>query len=62
MNSPGTGCTAVTADGVLGGQRGDRRHAVDARARERLQVGLDPGAAAGVRAGDREHGGDGAAA
>ena len=27
--------------------------------RERLQVGLDAGAAAGVRAGDREDGGDG---
>ena len=29
------------------------------RARERLQVGLDAGAAAGVRAGDRQHGGHG---
>ena len=46
------------ADRVLRGQRGDRRHPVDAAARERLQVGLDPGAAAGVGAGDREHGGD----
>ena len=44
----------VDADGVLRGQRGDRRHPVDAAARERLQVGLDAGAAAGVRAGDRE--------
>ena len=50
---------AGDADGVLRGQRGDRGHAVDAAAGERLQVGLDPGAAAGVRAGDREHGGDG---
>ena len=42
------------ADGVLGGDRGDRTRAVHAAARERLQIGLDAGAAAGVRAGDRE--------
>ena len=53
--SAGTGETAVTADGVLGGDRRDRGHAVHAAGGERLQVGLDPGAAAGVRAGDREH-------
>ena len=45
-----------TADRVLRRDRGDRRHPVHAAARERLQVGLDPGAAAGVRAGDREDG------
>ena len=45
-------------DRVLRGQRGDRRRPVDAAASERLQVGLDPGAAAGVRAGDRQAGGD----
>ena len=44
------------ADGALGRQRRDRGHPVHAAARERLQVGLDAGAAAGVRAGDREHG------
>ena len=42
------------AAGVLRGQRHDRAHPVAAEARERLQVGLDPGAAARVRAGDRE--------
>ena len=45
------------ADRVLRGDRGDRGHPVDAAGRERLQVGLDAGAAAGVRAGDREHAG-----
>ena len=39
---------------VLGGQRDDRRHAVRSRGREGLQVGLDSGAAATVRAGDRQ--------
>ncbi len=42
------------ADGVLRGDRGDRGHPVDTAGGERLQVGLDAGAAAGVRAGDRE--------
>src|ERR1700759_1060429 len=42
-------------DRVLRGQRRDRRHPVDAATRERLQVGLDPRAAARARAGDREH-------
>ncbi len=42
-------------DRVLRRDRGDRRHPVHAAARERLQIGLDPGAAARVRAGDREH-------
>ena len=46
----------LDADRVLGGDRGDRGRPVDAAARERLQVGLDAGAAAGVRAGDRETG------
>ena len=41
-------------DGVLGGDRGDRGHPVGAAGGEGLQVGLDAGAAAGVRAGDRE--------
>ncbi len=45
----------VDADRVLGGDRGDRGHPVDPAGRERLEVGLDPGAAAGVRAGDRQH-------
>ena len=45
-------------DRVLGGQRDDRAHPVAAEARERLQVGLDPGAAAGVRGGDREAAGN----
>ena len=39
---------------VLRGQGDDRAHAVAAEMRERLQVGLDSGAAARVRAGDRE--------
>ena len=43
-------------DRVLGGERRDRGRPVDAAARERLQVGLDAGAAAGVRAGDRQAG------
>ena len=42
------------ANGVLGGDRGDRARTVHAAARERLQIGLDAGTAAGVRAGDRE--------
>ena len=45
-------------DRVLGRQRRDRRRAVHAAPRERLQVGLDPGAAAGVRARDRKRGMD----
>jgi hypothetical protein len=44
------------AERVLGGQRRDRAGAVHAAARERLEVGLDAGAAPGVRAGDREDG------
>ena len=39
---------------VLGGERDDRRGPVNAAAGERLQVRLDPGAAAGIRAGDRD--------
>ena len=38
---------------VLGGERDDRRGAVDPAAGERLQVRLDPGAAAGIRGRDR---------
>ncbi len=41
-------------DGVLGGERGDRRAAVDAERRERPQVGLDAGAAPRVGSRDRE--------
>ena len=41
-------------DRVLGGQRDDRGHAVRAGRGERLQVGLDPCAAAAVGAGDRQ--------
>ena len=43
---------AGDAAGVLRGQRGDHRRAVDAERREGLQVGLDAGAAAGIRARD----------
>ena len=50
----------VTSTRVLRGDRGDRRRPVHAAARERLQVGLDPGAAAGVRAGDRQRDGNAA--
>ena len=39
---------------VLRGQRGDDGGTVDAERGERLQVGLDAGAAAGIRAGDGE--------
>ena len=42
------------AERVLHGDGGDRRHAVHPAGQERLQVGLRPGAAAGVRAGDRQ--------
>ena len=44
----------LDGDRVLPGDGRDRRHAVHAAARERLQVGLDPRAAARVRAGDRQ--------
>ena len=40
--------------GVLGSQGGNRRHAVRAERRERLEVGLDAGATARVGAGDAE--------
>ncbi len=50
------GWIGADADRVLGGDRRDRARAVHAAARERLQVGLDAGAAAGVRAGDRQRG------
>ena len=42
------------ADRVLRSDRRDRGHAVGAAASESLQVGLNPGAAAGVRTGDRQ--------
>jgi hypothetical protein len=45
-NSGGSSCTASTPSRVLRGERDDRAHAVAAGGRERLQVGLDPGAAA----------------
>ena len=61
MISGATGCTALTADGVLDRDRRDRRRPVHARARERLEVGLDPRAAAGVRPGDRQDDGHAAA-
>ena len=56
--SGATASTPLTPDRVLRRDRGDRRHPVHAAARERLEVGLDAGAAAGVRAGDREDGWD----
>ena len=40
---------------VLGRERRDRRHPVAAEGRERLEIGLDAGPAAAVRAGDRQH-------
>ena len=46
------------ATGVLRGQRDDRTHPVAAETCERLQVSLDPGSAARVRACDREAAGD----
>ena len=42
------------ADGVLRRERDDRAHPVTARRGKRLQVGLNPGSASGVGAGDRE--------
>ena len=59
--SGATGSDQLDPDRVLGRERRDRGRPVDAAARERLQVGLDPGAAAGVRAGDREAGRDASA-
>ena len=38
--------------GVLGGERGDGRRGIAAEGGDGLDVGLDTGAAAGVRAGD----------
>ena len=43
---------AEDAQGVLGGHGGDGGHAVAAQALDRLQIGLDAGAAARVAAGD----------
>jgi len=45
-------------DGVLRGDGGDGGHAMHPAAREGLEVGLDAGAAAGIRAGDGEHAGN----
>ena len=42
--------------GVLRCERGESRHAVNAESGECLEVGLDAGAAAGVRARNREDG------
>jgi hypothetical protein len=42
-------------NGVLRGQRDDRRRPVTAGGRERLQVGLNPRAAAGVRPRNRQY-------
>ena len=50
--SAGSGSDRGDADGVLRGDRGDRARAVHAERRERLQIGLDAGAAARVAAGD----------
>ena len=44
------------ADRVLGRHRSHGTHAVHVMRRERLQVGLDTSAAAGVAAGNRERG------
>ena len=44
------------ADRVLRGDGGNRARPVDTQGRERLEVGLDPGAAAGVAAGDGQRG------
>ena len=46
---------AEHALGVLRGQRGDGGHGVAAQRRDRLDVGLHAGAAAGIRAGDDQH-------
>ena len=54
--SPGSGWTALTPTVLCAVIAVIARHAVHAAARERLQVCLHPGAATGVRAGDREHG------
>ena len=44
----------LDADRVLGGDRRDRRGAVDAEGGEGLEIGLDPGATARIGAGDRQ--------
>ncbi len=46
---------AVHTDGVLRGQRREHAHAEGVERGEGLEVGLDAGATAGVRARDREH-------
>ena len=46
---------AENALGVLRGQRGDRRRGERVEHRHRLDVGLDAGAAAGIRAGDDQN-------
>ena len=54
MKSAGTSWMAGDALRVLRGQRGDDRSAIDAERGEGLQIGLDAGAAARIRAGDGE--------
>ena len=53
-NHVGTSWTAIDLARVLRRERDDRRHAVDSRRGERLQVGLDPCAASGIGARDRD--------
>ena len=54
LNVAVAGQVAVGAGlaGVLGGERGDHAHAVGAVGGEGLEVGLDPGTPAGIRAGE----------
>ena len=52
MKSGGTPHHAMHARRVLRGQRGDRGHGEAAQRGHRLDVGLDAGAAAGIRAGE----------
>ena len=57
-NAAGGTWTARTPLGVLRRQGGDGGHAVAAVRRDALQVGLDPGPAGRVRAGDGQHAGN----
>ena len=49
------GQDALNADGVLRGERGDRRRRIGAERRHRFDIRLDAGAAARIRAGDDQH-------
>ena len=49
-----SGVDRADAERVLRGHRRDRARAVDAERGEGLEIGLDPRAAAGIRAGDRQ--------